>query len=66
MRIVFNNAVGYAMTSFWDARYLRSLEMMAAEPEEVPVLAMILAGGRGPVAADREADLDTGHGGVIV
>ena len=54
------------MASFWDARSLQSSEMMAAESEEVPVLAMILAGGGGPVAADREADLDTGHGGVIV
>ena len=33
------------MTSFWDARYLRSLEMMVADASEVPVLAMISAGG---------------------
>ena len=65
MSIVVNNAVGYAMTSFWDARYLRISEMMVADTSEVPVQAMILEGGGGPVAADREACLDTGHGVIF-
>ena len=62
---MFNNSVNAAMDYFWSAQSLQRLAMMAVDASEVSMLVMISAGGGGPVAADREACLDTGHGGVI-
>ena len=62
---MFNNALISSMDCFWVAQSLQSSLLMAVDASEVPVLAMISAGGGGPVTADREACLDTGHGGVI-
>ena len=63
---MFNNVASAAMDSFWDSRSLRRSEMMTVDASEFPVLAMILSeGGGGAGAGNREACLDTGHGGVI-
>ena len=53
------------MACFLDAQSLWILAMMAEDASEVTVLEIISAGGGVPVTADREACLETGHGGVI-
>ena len=63
--IMINNTVNAAMDSLWDALSLQRSAMMTTGESEMFVLAMILEGGGGPVAAGCEACLATGHGGVI-
>ena len=43
--IKVRGAARFAMANFWASVSLRSLAMMAADASEVPVLAMISAGG---------------------